>query len=79
MTWKELKEKSKKLGYRVVMKIEYDREVECLVNTKNNYYGFYRNGFCEIKCHADDNLCGTPFAFERTPAQMYAIMEALDD
>ncbi len=64
MTWEELVEKAKELGY------EYNKKFEHLTN--NNYY-FYKddgkiyNGYLEF------------FASDRTPAQMYQIMKALEN
>lgn len=74
MTWDELKEKAKKIGYNVVIKYPYDKECECITNGE---YGFYSNGVVECDCLDEDDCCGYPFAYGRTLAQMLAIMKAL--
>ena len=75
MTWEELKEEAKKMGYYLVKKVPYDRNVDCLVNEEG--FAFYRDGTCEFDCNPDDNLCGEPFVETRKPDQMLAIMKAL--
>ena len=64
MTWKELVEKAKELGY------EYDDELEKLTN---QYYYFYKIGG-EIF-----NVSFELIAKDRTPDQMYQIMLALEN
>lgn len=63
MTWEELCEKAKKLGY------EYDDELEKLTN---QFFYFYKNGG---KIY---NVSFELFARQRTPKQMYQIMKALE-
>lgn len=75
MTWDELKEEAKKMGYYVVFKEPYDYVVECIVN--DNGFAFYPDGTCEFDCNPNDELCGHPFADYRKPDQMLAIMKAL--
>lgn len=75
MTWEELKEKAKEMGYYVVFKEPYDDVVECIVN--DNGFSFYPDGTCEFDCNLSDELCGCPFAYDRKPEQMLAIMKAL--
>lgn len=64
MTWKELVEKAKELGY------EYDDELEKITN---QYYYFYKIGG-EIF-----NVSFELIAKDRTPDQMYQIMLALEN
>ena len=64
MTWKELVEKAKELGY------EYDDELEKITN---QYYYFYKIGG-EIY-----NVSFELIAKDRTPDQMYQIMLALEN
>lgn len=64
MTWPELVEKAKKLGY------EYDDELEKLTN---QYFYFYKTGG-EIY-----NVRFELFVNDRTPSQMYQIMKALEN
>lgn len=64
MTWEELVEKAKELGY------EYDDELEKLTN---QYFYFYKTGG-EIYGVSFDL-----FTRHRTPAQMYQIMLALEN
>ena len=75
MTWEELKEKAKELGYKPVCKIPRDKLMMVLVNEEG--YGFYPDGIIEQECTDDDDCCGRPFAYDRTPDQMFAIMKAL--
>jgi hypothetical protein len=75
MTWDELKEKAKELGYKEVEKLPFDKIVIALVNKKG--LAFYRSGTIEYDCDNDTLLCGRPIAFRRTYEQMYAIMGAL--
>lgn len=74
MTWEELKEKAKELGYKIVTKYPWDKKEECICNGQ---YGFYKDGTVEDNCYLDDEYCGRPFAENRTPDQMYQIMLAL--
>ena len=76
MTWKELCKKAKEIGYSLVKKIPYEREQECLVS--NVGYAFYRDGTCEFDCDPHNNLCGCPFAENRTFGEMYHIMKGLE-
>lgn len=69
MTWDELKEKAKELGYKLTTKVPYSEPEECLA--------FYKDGTCEFDCKDNSPLCGFPFVFDRTPEQMLMIMEAL--
>ena len=64
MTWKELVEKAKELGY------EYDDELEKITN---QYYYFYKIGG-EIY-----NVSFELITKDRTPDQMYQIMLALEN
>ena len=72
MTWEELKEKAKELGYRVVEDdgdLSYLDIIEYL--TKNDVnISFYDDGLVETNC-------GCIVAENRTPDQMYQIMLAL--
>ena len=74
MTWEELKEKAKELGYEIVIKYPYGKKEECICDGQ---YGFYRDGTVENDCYLDDEYCGSPFAEDRTIDQMYQIMLAL--
>ena len=64
MTWKELVEKAKELGY------EYDDELEKITN---QYYYFYK---IEGEIY---NVSFELIAKDRTPDQMYQIMLALEN
>jgi len=75
MTWDELKEEAKKMGYEEVIKHPRYKEVVALVN--EHLYGFYPDGIVETDCFQEDDLCGMPIAYDRTPDQMLAIMKAL--
>ena len=75
MTWQELVKKAKELGYNEVAKVPYERQTKALVNKEG--FAFYRDGTCEFDCDPHNNLCGNPFIENRTPKQMYAIMEGL--
>lgn len=75
MTWTEFCKKAKELGYKKVKKEPYMGTIIALVNKDG--YGFYEDGIVEDECSLKDNLCGKPFAIDRTYEQMYQIMEAL--
>lgn len=67
MTWEELKEKAKKMGYN-----KYGKLSEKLTKGK---YVFCEDGnvfFC------DANQLSICFAFDRTPEQMLMIMRGLE-
>ena len=74
MTWKELKERAKEFGYKIVTKYPWDKKEECICNGR---YGFYKDGTVESECCLDNRYCGRPFAEDRTTDQMYEIMDAL--
>lgn len=74
MTWEELVEKAKELGYKITTRIPYSEPEECLLNEEG--FAFYKDGTCEYDCE-DDIFCGCPFVYGRTPEQMLMIMEAL--
>ena len=76
MTWNELKEKAKEMGYKLVVKIPCERKQQRLVNDKG--YAFYRDGTCEYETSMDDELCGRPFAYDRSIKQMLMIMRGLE-
>lgn len=72
MTWEELKEKAKELGYYVVEDdgdLSYLGIIEYLVKNAVNI-SFYDDGLVETNC-------GEIVAENRTPDQMYQIMLAL--
>ena len=72
ITWNELKKKSKELGYKEITKYHRYKEVIALVN--ENLYGFYPDGTVETDCFQEDDLCGMPIAYDRTPEQMLMLM-----
>ena len=73
MTWEELKEKVNELKNIEVM-ADYDTCV--LISQQGNYYiKFSKNG--EISVVYDWDVNDLIIADNRTPDQMYAIMEAL--
>lgn len=74
MNWNELKQKAKELGYVEVCKIPRNKPITVLVK---DGYGFYPEGIVEVDCSEEDDCCGYPFAYGRTPKQMWQIMEAL--
>ena len=75
MTWEELREKAKEMGYVECVKFPRGRKVIALVN-EDLEIAFYRNGI--VECEADtSDCCGRPFTYKRTIKQMYAIMIAL--
>ena len=51
MTWEELKEKAKELGYEIVIKYPYGKKEGCICDGQ---YGFYRDGTVENDCYLDD-------------------------
>ena len=75
MTWEELKQKAKEIGYKEVIKHPRYKDEIALVN--ESLYGFYQDGVVETDCFQEDDLCGNPIAHDRTPEQMWQIMEAL--
>lgn len=75
MTWEELKEKAKEMGYVECAKFPRGRKVIALVN-EDLEIAFYRNGIVECEAYNDD-YCGRPFIRNRTINQMFAIMKAL--
>lgn len=75
MTWQELKEEAKKMGYVECAKFPYDKKVIALVN-EDLEIAFYRDGVVECNAYNDD-CCGRPFTYNRTIKQMLAIMKAL--
>lgn len=73
MTWEELKEKVNELKNIEVM-ADYDTYI--LISQQGNYYiKFSKNG--EISVVYDWDVDDLLIAENRTPDQMYAIMEAL--
>lgn len=76
MDWNELKEEAKKMGYSEVIKHPRNKDVIALIH-KDLLYGFYPDGTFETDCFIEDDLCGVPIAYDRTPDQMLAIMKAL--
>lgn len=75
MTWEELCEKAKEIGYVEVEKFPYEKPQMAIVN-EDVEVAFYRDGTVECDVYNDD-CCGKPFTNDRTPDQMYQIMEAL--
>lgn len=75
MTWKELCKKAKELGYVEVEKFPYGKPQMAIVN-EDVEIAFYKDGTVECEAYKDD-CCGRPFTRDRTPDQMWAIMEAL--
>lgn len=75
MTWEELREKAKEIGYVECIKFPHGRKVIALVN-EDLEIAFYRNGTVECEV-CNDDYCGRPFTYERTIKQMYDIMKAL--
>ena len=67
MTWDELKEEAKKMGYRC-----YGKLSEKLTNGKYVFFQDSGNVF-----FTDKNQLAICFATDRTPDQMLAIMKAL--
>ena len=74
MTWDELKEKAKEMGYTVVIKYPRDKKCECITN---GYYGFYYDGVIECDCSDDDKYRGYPFVYGISFDKMWKIMDAL--
>lgn len=68
MTWKELKEKAKELGY-ILIEDAYPGTAEHLETNDVNII-FYNYGSIETNC-------GATIVKNRTPDQMYQIMLAL--
>ena len=75
MTWEELCEKAKKMGYVEVEKFPYGKSQMAIVN-EDVEIAFYKDGTVECEAY-NDNCCGRPFTKDRTPEQMFAIMKAL--
>lgn len=73
MTWEELKEEAKKMGYIEVKKFPYGKPEIGIVNEAIEI-AFYKDGTVECDAHNDD-CCGKPFIKKRTPEQMYQIMK----
>jgi hypothetical protein len=71
MTWEELKEKAKDMGY-----IYVDNKTGTYLWNLDKSISFCRNG-CIV---ADSDMIGGDvyFGHNRTPDQMYAIMKALE-
>ncbi len=74
MTWEELKEKSEKLGYWEIYDVGdipyFDGDDSCFLRNINGNIYFCKDG--TIDCDGYDIL-----AENRTPKQMWQIMEAL--
>ena len=79
MTWEELKQKAKELGYKEIRKLPREKTQKVLwIETKNgDTYCFYPDGTVETDVDGITVFCGYPFAYKRTPKQMLQIMEAL--
>jgi len=67
MTWEELKEEAKKMGYNVFDSVNI--KVASWIETPDNNWCFDRDGTIMYD--------GLVVAFDRTPDQMYQIMLAL--
>ena len=71
MTWEELKEKAKEMGYIICL------NGDCIKTNDDTQYNhtmfYYRDGIINVQHFG--NLCLV--AEHRTPDQMYAIMKAL--
>lgn len=74
MTWEELVEKAKELGY----KLKNDKVSDFL--QRDDIIKFYRDGYIYLmysECVYHEEYCC--FANKRNPTQMYQIMLALED
>lgn len=76
MTWEELKEKAKKMGAEIIIRIIADRTIEKIIF--NNVAFYSDGGICGVYEREDGSTyCGSAFTQDRTPEQMLAIMKAL--
>ena len=73
MTWEELKEKAKEIGYRIdITEFDNRQNLEYLENPDNDFI-FYQDGTIQIEADLDY----WEKAKHRTPDQMYQIITAL--
>lgn len=72
MTWPELVEKAKKLGY------ELSNDYKGMFLYKH-YIKFFYDGDITVVVQKGYNLTDTWFSYNRTPSQMYQIMKALEN
>ena len=81
MNWDELKEKAKEIGNTVVEDGEYNHIIVPTPKSKRyrdiRSLSFYRNGTVSAGVCFDDCVCSCIIAYDRTPDQMWQIMEAL--
>lgn len=68
MTWEELCEKAKKMGYNYC---------ECSPNSIGDDIQFLKNGTVLVYVYFEDDSDYYEIAHNRTPEQMYQIMKAL--
>lgn len=68
MTWEELKEEAKKMGLEVH---------RLWIIDKKEWITYYENGNVDLDFEWNEQTRTLPFAKNRTPDQMLAIMKAL--